>query len=271
MLGGCASWGCVRSFPALRPNLSGHRLGVGGPACHERPYAQVHTRSGPWRSPSGRSGFILKPSLAPSTLRPSGREISREGPRSPTFRELGLPVCSPPGSRVRPGEGTRRGHGARRAAGRGSRPAPASAPCGPAPAVSRVGGGGPLVRPPSCPDAPLTVHARPGSPARRRYHPLLARHFLSSPPRSPGQNRTPPSWSPTKRSPFLVLAVQLASPFGAWSVTLRRLPALLIPFPGATLVSHISSLLHCSSCELSFLWECRILLLLFSFHLFVSL
>lgn len=155
LLGGCASWGCVRSFPALRPNLSGHRLGVGGPACHERPYAQVHTRSGPWRSPSGRSGFILKPSLAPSTLRPSGREISREGPRSPTFRELGLPVCSPPGSRVRPGEGTRRGHGARRAAGRGSRPAPASAPCGPAPAVSRVGGGGPLVRPPSCPDAPL--------------------------------------------------------------------------------------------------------------------
>lgn len=118
------------------------------PACHECPYTQVHARPGLWRSSPDRSSK-KKTETRPCTLRAPalGTGSLPRGPRSPVFRESGPPVCSTPGSRVRPGEGTRRGHRARSAAGRGSQPVPALALCVPAPAVSRARGGGSVSAP----------------------------------------------------------------------------------------------------------------------------
>lgn len=49
----------------------------------------------------------------------------------------------------------------------------------------------------SAPAAPLLPARHPEAPARRRYHPFLARHFLPSPPRSARRTGTPPCWSLT--------------------------------------------------------------------------
>lgn len=66
------------------------------------------------------------------------------------------------------------------AAGGAGRPAPAAEHCGPAPPLG-AGGEGRWSFP--VPPRPSSRPASPGSSAGRRYHPLLARHFLSSPPR----------------------------------------------------------------------------------------
>lgn len=92
-------------------------------------------------------------------------------------------------------------------------------------------------------------HAWPGSPARLRYHPLLARHFLFSPPA-----RAEPHTSVLELNQAVSLSSlgAKASPFGSGNLTLGRLLALSIPFlDAAQLGFHIVGLIHCSSSELS--------------------
>lgn len=101
------------------------------------------------------------------------------------------------------------------------------------------------------PAAPLrpSQHAWPGSPARLRYHPLLARHFLFSPPA-----RAEPHTSVLELNQAVSLSSlgAKASPFGSGNLTLGRLLALNIPFlDAAQLAFHIVGLIHCSFRELS--------------------
>lgn len=92
--GASAIWGCVRVPPTLRLGFSALRLGRVGLAWHECFYTQVRT---PRWFPPGRYGLTLKPVLALSALRPSGREPAPSGLASP--RPPGaVAIRRPPGS-----------------------------------------------------------------------------------------------------------------------------------------------------------------------------
>lgn len=122
--GARASWGCVRVPPTLRLRFSAPRLGSDGLACHECFYTQVRT---PRWFPPGRSGLTLKPVLALSALRPSGREPAPSGLCPPGLRE---PWQSAALRGRQGGLGKTRvaAAGPLRAAGRGGRPASAPPP-----------------------------------------------------------------------------------------------------------------------------------------------
>lgn len=146
MQGAGAGWGCVPVPPTLRPGFSGSRLGSGGLACHQCPYAQVHTRARLGRFllvvPASHLSLLLhSPRSGPGT-----GNLALRGPLPPGLRE--------PCVGRRPAEDARRGPGAPRAAGRRGRPVPASALCRAAPAVSLVGGGGVRAPTPPAPPAP---------------------------------------------------------------------------------------------------------------------
>nr|XP_025846952.1 uncharacterized protein LOC112914157 [Vulpes vulpes] len=182
---------------ALQAQLSGPRLGVRGPACPQRPSAQVHARPGPW-SPPDRPGLTQ---VRPGPLRALalGAGDLPGAPPSLAPREPGLLACPPAG------------HEPRTAAGRGAGPPPRPRGRG------RGSVGAPTPRPRRAP--PLRTLG-PGLWPGAVTTPFWLVISSSPRPARPGKNRTPPSWSPTKRSPFLVPAVQPASPFGACNLSL---------------------------------------------------
>lgn len=196
MQGASASWGCVPVPPTLGPRSQAPGSGVAGLSATNAPtlrYTHAHA-SLPRRFSPGGSDLTLKPALALFPLRPSGRETSPRGARVPQPSVSW--VCLSP-SWVRREAWARHAPWLQgpSAAGRGARPARPRRLHGPDGGESVC----PLPLPRCVPPSTLGPGLRPGAVAT----PFLARHFLFSPPRLPGPNRTPQSWSPTKPSPFL--------------------------------------------------------------------
>lgn len=160
--GARASWGCVAVLPDPLAQFLGPQTRGCGVYLPQGPYVQVYTHSGLGSFLLVFLASQLKPALALNTRRPPGREVfPPRGPRTPPLRERVCPVCNPPRWGRRTGEDVRRGHRAPRAARRGDRSAPASALCGPAPAVPLPEGWGagkgyvsaPPPRTPLCPSS----------------------------------------------------------------------------------------------------------------------
>ena len=189
--GARASWGCV----AVLPDALAQFLGPQTRECEvcqpQGPYVQVYTHSGLGSVLLVFLASQLKPALALNTRQPPGREISPRGACAPLPTVSGFVLSAA----FLGGEG---GPGKTRAVATGpcvqrgeeaGPPPPRHSAGPPLPSLCRDGGRGrgSLVRPLLGPRCAPPPSALPGLRSRRRYHPLLARHFLSSPPRSPGR------------------------------------------------------------------------------------
>lgn len=124
-------------------------------------------------------------------------------------------------------------------------------PARPPPPSPRTGWRGVRLPTPPTPLRP-SQHARPGSAARRRCHPLFGSSFplLPAPLARPEPHT---SVLEPNQTVSLSFAGAKACPFGAWNLTCRKLLALFIPLPRRLhSLLMILLLIHCSSCELSF-------------------